>query len=129
MSKSGFEEWQRIDDTECLHSVAVFETVGKRWSGGILLALARGAERFSDMLAAVRGLSSRMLALRLRELEEAGLVDRDVSRTMPVTVRYRLTPQGRELLAALQPVARYAGKWAPAGADAVESSAGAQIRA
>jgi len=113
VSNSGLEEWQRIDDAECQKATTVLELVGKRWSGGILLALARGAERFSDITAAVLDLSPRMLALRLRELEHAGLVDRLVAHTMPVTVRYRLTTEGRNLLIALQPVARFAGRWSP----------------
>ncbi len=52
-----------------------------------------------------------MLALRLRELEHAGLVDRIVEPTTPVTIRYRLTVRGRDLLAALQPLARYGQRW------------------
>ena len=92
--------------------------MGRRWSSGILLALLRGAERFSEVTASVTGLSDRMLAVRLRELETAGLVDRIVEPTTPVTVRYRLTARGRELMDALQPVVRYGVRWeqaAPAG--------------
>jgi DNA-binding HxlR family transcriptional regulator len=40
-----------------------------------------------------------------------GLVDRIVEPTTPVSVRYRLTERGRELLAALQPLARYGLRW------------------
>ncbi len=84
--------------------------------GGILLAMARGAERFSDIRASVRGLSSRLLAARLRELEAAELIERVIVHTMPVTVRYRLSAQGRDLLASLQPITRYTGRWPSAGA-------------
>jgi DNA-binding HxlR family transcriptional regulator len=113
------EQWQTIDDEACVGAIEVIEAVGKRWNGGILLALARGAERFSDIMAVVRGLSSRLLAVRLRELEHAGLVDRVVVHTMPVSVRYQLTAQGRDLLGALQPIAGYAARWrvAPTHAD------------
>jgi DNA-binding HxlR family transcriptional regulator len=52
-----------------------------------------------------------MLALRLRELEQAGLVDRVIVPTMPVSIRYQLTPQGRDLLTSLQPIAGYAHRW------------------
>jgi DNA-binding HxlR family transcriptional regulator len=103
--------WRQIDDDECHRAAEVLELVGKRWSSGVLLALARGAERFVDIIASVRGLSARMLALRLRELEAASLVERVVVPTMPVTVRYRLTPQGRDLLNSLQPIAGYAHRW------------------
>ncbi len=90
----------------------MLEIVGRRWSSAILLALARGAERFSDITASIRDLSGRMLAVRLRELEQAGLVDRVIIHTMPVSVRYALTTQGRDLLTSLQPIAGYSGRWA-----------------
>lgn len=89
----------------------MLEIVGKRWSSGILLAVARGAHRFSEINDSVRDLSGRMLAVRLRELEAAGLVDRVVIPTMPVGVRYELSAQGRDLLASLQPIAGYASRW------------------
>lgn len=89
----------------------MLEVIGKRWSGGILLAVARGAHRFSEINESVRDLSGRMLAVRLREFEVAGLVDRVVIPTMPVVVRYELTAQGRDLLASLQPIAGYASRW------------------
>ena len=89
----------------------MLEIVGRRWSSGILLALARGAERFGDITGSVQNLSPRMLAVRLRELEHAGLVDRVVVPTMPVYVRYGLTSKGRDLLSSLQPIAGYARRW------------------
>jgi DNA-binding HxlR family transcriptional regulator len=48
-----------------------------------------------------------MLARRLKELEAAGLVDRQVTPTMPVQVTYQLTQVGRELMASLQPLVRW----------------------
>lgn len=105
---TGFET---IDDEECRRASGVVELVGRRWSSGILFALARGADRFGEVLALVVGLSDRMLAVRLKELERAGLVDRIVEPTTPVTVRYRLTARGRELMAAMQPLVRYGQRW------------------
>jgi DNA-binding HxlR family transcriptional regulator len=52
-----------------------------------------------------------MLAARLKELEQMGLVDRIVEPTTPVSVRYRLTERGQELLASLQPLVRYGLRW------------------
>lgn len=93
--------------------MGVMEVVGRRWASGILLAVGRGSERFSQIQADVDGLSSRMLTVRLRDLESAGLVRRVVTPTTPVSVRYGLTEQGRELLISLQPIARYALRWEP----------------
>ncbi|BAJ74743.1 predicted transcriptional regulator [Microbacterium testaceum StLB037] len=102
-----------IDDEECRRISGVMEVVGRRWSSGILLALGMGAERFSEIEHRVQGLSGRMLSVRLRELEAAELVARDVRPTTPVTISYRLTERGIELLRSLQPMARYARRWEP----------------
>ena len=84
--------WEHIDDNQCRLFQASMELIGRRWSSAILLAMARDAHRFSEILASVPGLSDRMLARRLRELEAAGLVGRQVAPTMPVQVTYQLTP-------------------------------------
>jgi DNA-binding HxlR family transcriptional regulator len=115
--------WELIDDDLCRLATGVVELVGRRWSSAILLALARGAERFGEVLGMVAGLSDRMLALRLRELEHAGLVDRIVEPTTPVTIRYRLTARGRDLLASLQPLARYGQRWESAPNVGAQASA------
>jgi DNA-binding HxlR family transcriptional regulator len=103
--------WELIDDEECRRATAIVEWVGRRWNSGILLALARGATRFTEIAARVDGLSDRMLAARLKELEQIGLIDRIVEPTTPVSVRYRLTARGRDLLASLQPLVAYGQRW------------------
>jgi DNA-binding HxlR family transcriptional regulator len=103
--------WDHIDDDQCRLFQATVELVGRRWSSAILMAVARGAGRFSEILGSVPGLSDRMLAQRLKELDAAGLVAREVVPTMPVQVTYRLTPSGRELMASLQPLVRWGLRW------------------
>jgi DNA-binding HxlR family transcriptional regulator len=49
------------------------ELLGRRWNGVILQALMAHAERFSEIRAVIPGLSDRLLAERLRELEREGL--------------------------------------------------------
>ncbi|MGH3167005.1 MAG: winged helix-turn-helix transcriptional regulator [Trebonia sp.] len=110
-------DWTLIDDDECRRATAIVERVGRRWNSGILIALARGATRFTEIVASVEGLSDRLLAARLKELEQMGLVDRIVEPTTPVSVRYRLTPRGRDLLASLQPLVAYGQRWESAPAD------------
>jgi len=103
--------WQHIDDEECRRFSAAAELVGKRWNAGILLAIARGAARFTEIIAAVAGLSDRLLAQRLKELEHAGLIERHVIATMPVQVRYRPTERGLDLMRSLQPLVEYGLRW------------------
>ncbi len=102
---------QHIDDDLCRSFLASVELVGKRWSSGILLALTRGATRFSEVLAMVDGLSDRLLAQRLKELEASGLVERTVIPTTPVQVRYSLTERGADLLKSLQPLVGWGVRW------------------
>jgi DNA-binding HxlR family transcriptional regulator len=69
----------------------------RRWQLSIIYAALTGALRFNEFAEAVAGISPRMLAERLRDLEGAGLVERTVLPTSPPTVEYRLTPRGRKL--------------------------------
>ena len=103
--------WEHIDDDQCRLFQASMELIGRRWSSAILLAVARGARRFSEILASVPGLSDRMLAQRLKELDAAGLLIRRVVPTMPVQVTYELTPGGSELMTSLQPLVRWGLRW------------------
>lgn len=80
------------------------EFLGRRWNGAVLVALGRGAERFSEVLRMTPGLSDRMLAVRMKQLEQAGAVERIVVPSIPVQVRYQLTEHGRALLDAVRPL-------------------------
>lgn len=97
-----------IDDAECRLFREAAELAGRKWTAAILLALARGAERFSELHASIDGISDRLLAARLRELESQGLVTRTVVPSTPVQIRYGLTGSGAELIAILQPLVRWA---------------------
>lgn len=94
----------RIDDERCRGFIGVVELVGKKWNSGILLAGLRGARRFVEYRAMLDGISDRVLAQRLRELEQHGLLERTVVPTTPVLVRYRPTGRGESLVRALQPL-------------------------
>ncbi len=113
------KSFELIHDDECRRFTAAVELVGKRWSSSILLSIARGAQRFSEVIAMVPGLSDRLLAQRLKELEAEDLVRREVIATTPVQVRYRLTERGHDLMSSLQPLVSYGQRWAEDG-DAQE---------
>lgn len=114
--------WQRIDDEACRRATDAFELIGRRWSSGILLAIGRGAHRFREIVLMVEGLSDRMLTVRLKELEQAGLVARVVVPSTPVLVRYELTARGRELLDSMQPLIEYGQRWHAADREAPAAS-------
>ncbi|MDO3702440.1 helix-turn-helix domain-containing protein [Micromonospora sp. C28SCA-DRY-2] len=96
--------YQDIDDAGCRVFQDALELVGRRWTGAIMLAAARGARRFGEYRAAVAGISDRLLAQRLKELEADGLIERTVIPTSPVQIRYAPTRDGAELMTVLQPL-------------------------
>ncbi|MEV6905044.1 helix-turn-helix domain-containing protein [Amycolatopsis sp. NPDC051372] len=100
-----------IDDESCREFQGSIELVGRKWSAAILLALARGAQRFGEVHHAVDGISTRLLAVRLKELESENLVERTVIPTTPVEIRYTLTESGRELLVGLMPLIQWQQRW------------------
>jgi len=72
------------------------EDVGlKKWSMPVVYALAEGPRRFSELRERLEGISPRALALALKDLEAAGLVDRRVTDDYPPATVYRLTEAGR----------------------------------
>ncbi|RMI35124.1 transcriptional regulator [Nocardia stercoris] len=79
----------------------VFDRIGERWTGLILLALEPGTLRFSELRRRVEGVTQKMLTQTLRNLERDGMVERRVYATVPATVEYELTPMGHSLCAAV----------------------------
>jgi DNA-binding HxlR family transcriptional regulator len=95
----------------CARFHEAVELIGARWTGAILQVLLRGPARYADVRAAVPDISDRMLCERLRALEQAGIVARQVSTAAPVRVDYELTDKGLALEPALAAIGRGAETW------------------
>src|SRR4051794_31511717 len=83
------------------------DVVGERWALLVVRELLLGAKRFTDLRGGLPRVSPDVLAQRLRELEDAGIVQR---RTLPPPAAskvYELTPRGAEL----EPVVIALGRW------------------
>lgn len=92
--------------------------LGSKWALSIL-NLNPQRRRFRDLKAAIPGVSQRMLAQTLRDLSEAGLIDRVVlSESTPRKVEYSITPQGR----ALFPILHQLQAWAMATKNETHAS-------
>ncbi len=77
----------------------MFRYVGGKWKLRILCTLHYGKVlRYSQIKQLVEGVSPTMLASSLRELEDSGLIERQVHDTTPVKVDYRLTAAGQDLV-------------------------------
>jgi DNA-binding HxlR family transcriptional regulator len=99
-------------DVACVRAdaalVRAFDLLGKRWTGVMLGTLRGGPAGFRALARAVEGISDSMLAERLGELCDAGLVARTVNQGPPLSVTYTLTEAGRALLPALEQITRWA---------------------
>lgn len=87
------------------------EIVGKRWTGLIIRVLLTGPKRFKELTEIITNVSSKVLTERLKELESAGIVAREVYPEMPVRIEYRLSQKGKDLLPVLDELQRWADKW------------------
>ena len=73
------------------------EIVGHKWTTLVVRDLLSGKKRYSELQRSITGISPRMLAARLKELENVGVVTRTVFSTIPPTTEYELTRIGRQL--------------------------------
>ncbi len=80
----------------------------RRWSPQVLVRLLDGPQRFAQLAADIPGVSRRMLTERLRELEAAGIVLRQVETGPPISVSYALVDQAGELTVALRALRAWA---------------------
>jgi DNA-binding HxlR family transcriptional regulator len=92
--------------------------------------LAEGHSRFCELERSLAGISPRTLSLRLRALEEEGIVERHTFGEVPPRVEYALTPKGVALLPIIEDMRSYGESWLGAecadtpalGADAVAAA-------
>jgi DNA-binding HxlR family transcriptional regulator len=95
----------RSYDHFCMLARAL-EQVGDRWTLLVVRDLLGGPRRFTDLMALLGGITPKTLSQRLRELQEAGIVDVD-RQPGRREVWYRLTPAGEELAPAVQALFRW----------------------
>jgi DNA-binding HxlR family transcriptional regulator len=82
--------------TEC-PSREVLKHVTSRWGVLVLVALRDGTHRFSELRRKIGGVSEKMLAQTLQQLEQDGFVTRLSHPVVPPHVEYTLTPLGEEV--------------------------------
>ncbi|MCY8929356.1 helix-turn-helix domain-containing protein [Bacillus subtilis] len=88
-----------------------FEILGKKWTGLIIYVLMSGPKRFSELSESMPSLSRRILTERIKELEEQGIVVRNVIPDRPIRSEYSLTQKGTELGKILGPISQWAESW------------------
>jgi len=83
----------------------------RRWKVGTLWLLASGCRHYSQLAARLRGISPKVLAQQLRELERDGLVTRHQASQGRRRIRYELTAMGEALRPLLQEMERWGSEY------------------
>lgn len=76
---------------------AALEQISGKWKGLIIYHLLQGTLRFNELARRVGSVTQRSLTKQLRELEQDGILHREVYAVVPPRVEYSLTEKGREL--------------------------------
>jgi DNA-binding HxlR family transcriptional regulator len=87
------------------------EIVCSKWTMLVIRDLAEGRSRFCELERSLAGISPRTLSLRLRALEEEGIVERRTFAEVPPRVEYALTEKGRALLPIIEDMRAYGRTW------------------
>ncbi len=106
-----------VSDATC-PVCATADVVCGKWTLLVIRDLAEGRSRFCELERSLAGISPRTLSLRLRALEEHGIVERQTYPEVPPRVEYALTDKGRALVPLIEDMRRFGREWLHAGAQA-----------
>ena len=90
--------------TECMAVIA------GAWAPNVIWCLRAGPRRFNELRIDIPPISAKVLSTRLAELQERGVLIRNVHPTSPPSVEYELTDLGRELIPALDAIVQVGHK-------------------
>lgn len=71
--------------------------IGGKWKLMIIIAIARGNKRFTEIQKQVKGISARVLSSELKELEMNGFIFKKIESSYPVSIAYELLPYSQTL--------------------------------
>jgi DNA-binding HxlR family transcriptional regulator len=99
------------------------EIVCGKWTLLVIRDLADGRSRFCELERSLEGISPRTLSLRLRALEQEGIVKRQTYPEVPPRVEYALTKKGQALVPLIESMRTYGREWLPCDMAAAEDAA------
>ncbi|OMD38639.1 winged helix-turn-helix transcriptional regulator [Paenibacillus odorifer] len=85
----------------------VLDIISNKWTALVIYAMEDGIIRYSDIKRRIEGISKKMLTQTLRQLERDGLVQREITPSVPPIVEYSLTPLGESLLEPMRALNRW----------------------
>jgi len=95
----------------------VFTLLANKWALLTLAAISRGVLRNGELMREIGDVSQKMLTQTLRNLEQHGLINRNILEMVPPHVEYTLTPLGESLI----PIIKQMGAWAENNYEAFPS--------
>lgn len=98
--------------TVCEHFQRAAELIGRRWNVLIVRVLQGGPARYTELRSGLAQVSDAMLSERLKELEAADIVRRNVAPSTPVRISYELTDRGHDLAGVMDRLGTWAERWA-----------------
>lgn len=101
--------------------LATARIVSGKWTLVLLRDLALGPRRFSQLQRSLAGISPGTLSVRLRSLEEEGIIERREFAEMPPRVEYRLTAKGEHLVPIVDAMREYGTNWLDADGSCDEA--------
>ena len=99
-----------------------------KWTLLVIRDLADGRARFCELERSLEGISPRTLSLRLRALEEEGMVERRTFPEVPPRVEYALTEKGRALAPIIETMRAYGTEWLAAEGDRAAAPEDPELR-
>ena len=101
------------------------EIISGKWTLLVIRDLADGSQSFCEVERSLEGISPRTLSLRLRALEEHGIVERRTYPEVPPRVEYGLTEKGRALVPLIEDMRAYGRRWLVNGGQRRETAVAA----
>jgi DNA-binding HxlR family transcriptional regulator len=98
--------------TDVCKALGIWDTIGKKWSLLILRYISANDNMHFNEIKRLLGISSNVLAKKLKQLEQEGLVTRRaVYENSPLRVEYKITPLAKELDAIFIGLEKWVDKW------------------
>jgi DNA-binding HxlR family transcriptional regulator len=99
-----------MDKSICPRFEKAMTILSQRWTGLIIYQLLSGPQRFCTIESSV-GVSGRVLSERLKDLENEGIVRREVHPETPVRIEYSLTEKGKALEPLMKEIEIWSQSW------------------
>ncbi|WP_316571774.1 helix-turn-helix domain-containing protein [Neobacillus sp. YIM B06451] len=99
-----------MDKSICPKFEKAMGLLSQRWTGLIIYQLLSGPQRFCTIESSI-GVSGRVLSERLKDLENEGIVNRQVYPETPVRIEYSLTEKGKALEPLMKDIERWSDNW------------------